>query len=397
MKIKVTAITALFTASILAVAAWPMLRNHVPFDPLLTAPSTQGYAAVEAVFVLDTTGSMGGMIETAKETIWSIATTLAQGDPRPEISIGLVAFRDRGDAYVTRVTDLTTDLDAVYAELTRLHATGGGDTPEAVNEALYDAVHKVSWSQNPQSYKVVFLVGDAPPQMNYPDDVKYPDTLAAAAARGIIVNTIQCGDMAVTTHHWQRIAGLGQGRYFQVEQAGSGIAIQTPFDEQLAQAAQNLERTRIYFGSRERRADLAATAAAVDEIVVTGTRVAQARRAEFVGASGVAAPHASAEHDLVAATLDGSVDIADIADDHLPPTLQDMSVDERRALVAETAERREALEREIRELSAQRQQYIAERLAEAGGADDSLNNQIFETVRAQAADRGISYEGGPAW
>ena len=64
----------------------------------------------------------------------------------------------------------------------------------------------MSWSQDPNTYNVVFLVGDAPPHMDYQDDVKYPETVAAAAAKGIVVNTIQCGNMRETVKPWQQIA-----------------------------------------------------------------------------------------------------------------------------------------------------------------------------------------------
>ena len=97
---------------------------------------------VEVVFVLDTTGSMGGLIAAAKEKIWSIASTLAQAKQAPEISMGLVAYRDRGDAYVTQVVDLIKDLDSMYAKLMQFRADGGGDSPESVNQALDDAINQ---------------------------------------------------------------------------------------------------------------------------------------------------------------------------------------------------------------------------------------------------------------
>ena len=102
---------------------------------------------VDVVFVLDTTGSMSGLIQTAREKIWSIASTMASARPTPTIRVGLVGYRDRGDAYVTRVVDLSDNLDAVYAELMQFEAGGGGDTPESVNAALYAAVHAMSWSR----------------------------------------------------------------------------------------------------------------------------------------------------------------------------------------------------------------------------------------------------------
>ena len=79
--------------------------------------------------------------------------------------MGLVGYRDRGDDYVTKVTNLTNDLDAVYNTLMEYQANGGNDTPESVNQALHEAITKLAWSKDPDTYRVVFLVGDAPPHM----------------------------------------------------------------------------------------------------------------------------------------------------------------------------------------------------------------------------------------
>src|SRR5262249_1120686 len=67
-----------------------------------TGPSMTGRPVVEVVFVLDTTGSMGPLIEGAKRKIWSIATTIIDCAPDADIRMGLVAYRDIGDDYVTR-------------------------------------------------------------------------------------------------------------------------------------------------------------------------------------------------------------------------------------------------------------------------------------------------------
>src|SRR5262249_17476322 len=121
------------------------------FAPLLAAGLALGLAAsapaddkpapapkprVEVVFCLDTTGSMTGLIEGAKQKIWSINNQIASGKPTPDLKIGLVAYRDKGDAYVTKVIDLTDNLDAIHDQLKAFKAQGGGDTPESVNQAL---------------------------------------------------------------------------------------------------------------------------------------------------------------------------------------------------------------------------------------------------------------------
>jgi hypothetical protein len=196
------------------------------------------------VFVLDTTGSMSGLIQTAKEKIWSIATTMASARQTPEIRIGLVAYRDRGDAYVTKIVDLSDDLDSVYATLMDFEANGGGDMPESVNKALYDAVHNMSWSQDDQAYQVIFLVGDAPPHMDY-NEVRYPEIVATALEKGIVINTIQCGELPSAISPWTQIASLGHGVFFQVEQAGGAVAYTTPYDEEIADLSARLDDTRL--------------------------------------------------------------------------------------------------------------------------------------------------------
>ena len=127
---------------------------------------------VEVAFVVDTTGSMSGLIDSAKKKIWSIANTIVDQYPDAEIRFGLVGYRDLGDAYVTKHFPLTTDVQDIYAQLLLFQASGGGDTPESVNEALDVAVAKLGWTDSRQvkADRILFLVGDAPPHMDYDQD-----------------------------------------------------------------------------------------------------------------------------------------------------------------------------------------------------------------------------------
>src|SRR4051794_24600858 len=168
---------------------------------------------VEVVFCLDTTGSMTKLIDGAKAKIWSICNQIAGGKPTPDLKVGLVAYRDKGDAYVTKVYDLTDDLDAIHGHLRTFQAQGGGDAPESVNQALDDAVNKVKWSTDNKSLRIIFLVGDAPPHMDYAEDVKYPVTCKKACEKGIIINTIQCGGDAECMKHWKEICAKAEGSY----------------------------------------------------------------------------------------------------------------------------------------------------------------------------------------
>src|SRR5687767_1812080 len=156
---------------------------------------------VEVVFVLDTTGSMGGLIEGAKRRIWSIARRIGEGQPRPDLRIALVGYRDLADAYVTRVHDFSPDMDEVFQNLTSFRAEGGGDAPEHVSRALAEAVGQLSWSRG-RALRVIFLVGDAPPHIDYQDGFDYRRHVQEARSRGIVVEAIQCGPDPTTARVW---------------------------------------------------------------------------------------------------------------------------------------------------------------------------------------------------
>lgn len=408
------AVTALFATTAAAFAIYPYTQRiassavtalpipHADHLPTATAqqvtPATASAVAVahatthpkvEAVFVLDTTGSMGGLIQGAKENIWSIATSLSQATPTPEIKLGLVAFRDRGDDYVTKVVDLSTDLDSVYATLMGFRADGGGDGPESVNQALAEAVERIRWSQGTDAYKVIFLVGDAPPHMDYPNDVKYPETLKRAAARGIVVNTIQAGGDLTTRQEWQRIAQLNQGAYFQVEQGGSALAISTPFDEKIATLSREVDATRMYYGDAAAR-DKAAAKVAATHSLHTASSAAQAKRAMFnVSAAGLT--NRLGDNELVDAVSKGNLDLAKLDKDALPQELRDVEPEERVRRVKENADKRAKLEAQITDLGRQRSEFIARDMKNRKDIASSLDEQIYTTVKGQAAKKGLGY------
>ena len=398
MKSKLIALV-LFAFTATTVALFPAYQSVggmtpvvlPPTDPPVINAGVNDQSRIDVVFVLDTTGSMGGLIQAAKEKIWSIATTMASAQSAPEIRMGLVAYRDRGDAYVTRVVDLSSDLDSMYATLMDFQADGGGDGPESVNQALYDAIHKLSWSQDSGTYKAVFLVGDAPPHMDYQDDVKYPVTLSVAKQQGIVINTIQCGQMGTTTPAWQQIARLGDGHYFQVEQAGSAVAIATPFDEKIASLSEKLDDTRLYYGSNEDKEKQRRKLEAADKLHAASSVESRARRAAF-NASKSGAANFLGEGELVEEVSSGRVDLSTIDKGQWPEPLQAMTPEEQAAIISETAERRDELQRQINELTQERSAYLEKKVEEAGGARDSLDDKIYSAVREQAGRLGLSYE-----
>lgn len=356
------------------------------------APKPQPTAPVEAVkdarptlevvFVLDTTSSMGGLIEGAKEKIWSIASRMATGKPTPRIKVGLVAFRDRGDEYITKRFDLTDDLDAVYRNLKAFRAEGGGDGPEHVGQGLGEAVQLMSWSQDAKTAKMIFLVGDAPPHDDYNDQFNSQKMAKAAIAKGIVVNTIRCGAQADTEASFRSIALLADGRFDSIGQTGGMVAVVTPFDGELAKLNGAVADTSVYAGRADARAEGDSYKAEQKAMAPS----AAADRLSFRGSSGLSA---SGGGSLRAVDLTAAPEkVAAMKDAELPENLRKMPKDKQVEYLKQQQEQRKQLESQVAELNKKRDQWVSKN---AAPKKDSFDDRVFEAVKKKAADVGVAY------
>src|SRR6266536_1738829 len=226
-------------------------RPTVAANPI---PAAVSGPRVDVAFVLDTTGSMGGLIDGAKRRIWSIARRIGEGRPRPDLRIALVAYRDKGDAYVTRTYDFTADMDDVFARLSELRAEGGGDGPEHVSAALHDAVHRLSWSSG-RGRRTIVRVGGGAPDEHDQDGFDYRRHVGEARQRGIVVESIQCGDDAQTAEVWREIASAGAGTYARIDAQGGMPVRVTPADAELSRLNAEMASTVVAGGSAAERSE----------------------------------------------------------------------------------------------------------------------------------------------
>ena len=348
---------------------------------------------IEVCFVLDTTGSMGGLIAGAKQKIWAVANMMISGKPKPEIHIGLIGYRDKGDAYITKTYPLSEDIDDIYAKLTAFQAQGGGDTPEAVNQALHEAVHKMKWSKSKDVLKVIFLVGDAPPHMDYKQDVKYNVTCEQAAKADIIINTIQCGRMATTTPIWKEIAAKAEGKFNQILQDGGVLAMATPFDKEIAKHNIALNRTVTGYGTvrMQRIAADKAVAAGRSSKEVAADRATYFYRA--ASPSSISAPVISGGGDLTELLANKELAIKDIDEKKLPENVRKMKPKEREAHLKKQVEDRNKAQAELKGLLKKRADFIAKKNAELkkAGKLKGFDAQVQNLIREQAAPKGIAY------
>jgi hypothetical protein len=353
----------------------------------LTTPA-MAKPVVEVAFVLDTTGSMGPLIEGAKRKIWSIATSILADNPDAEIRMGLVAYRDIGDDYVTKKFELTTDIQDLYANLLELHAHGGGDWPESVNEALQTAVQRLNWSPGRESCRIMFLVGDAPPHMDYAQDTKYPDVMRLARAHDITVNAVQAGGARDTERVWREIAQMGNGRYIPIPQDGGHVVIiETPYDRDIIELQGNINHTVIPYGPREQRSSVeqktrqvtaAPAPAASDMASYMNTR------AKIADHLGTGAEAITGRGDLVADVLNGRQPLSSVKEDELPDQVRKMSPAERQDYINKQMTERKTLNDRLADLVKKRDQYVvAQRSKTPTKTADSFDRAVEETLKAQ--------------
>ncbi len=351
---------------------------------------------VDVVFVLDTTGSMGGLLDGAKRKIWSIANEIARGKPTPDIRIGLVAYRDKNDAYVTQETDLTDDLDGIFKKLQGFKAGGGGDGPEHVNAGLKAGIEKMSWSTEKEALRIIFLVGDAPPHEDYGDDFDHNSLAKAAIGKDIIVNTIRCGGDAETGRIWGEIARKAEGTFVTIDQGGGVAAISTPFDKELAELGGKLGGTRIAFGELRRRKEMEDKSKDAEEALAGAGDDMKADRAGAMS-KGAGAPAAPAEAggrwggDLIGAIEEGSKKLADVKEEELPDDMKKMTPEEREKHVAAKIAERKEIKAKIEDLDAKRAQYLKDELAKLG-SKDGFDSAVQKAIHEQAAKKGIKFE-----
>jgi len=391
-KFTLRVLTALgtFTLGLAIATAWVFNRTEEPH--IAPVELTSNGSTMEMVFVLDTTGSMGGLLTGAKQRIWGIVNDVMQSTSLSSVKVGLVAYRDRGDQYITQVLPLTEDLDKVYSTLMEYQAQGGGDEAENVRRALAQGVANAGWSQPSSNHaQILFLVGDAPPH-DYADEPDPFTTADLAVRQGIIVNTIQCGSSPATKQVWEAIARRGQGQYFLIPQDGGVQTISTPYDEQLSQLGTRLGGTLLAYGGGAGKIGEDYRAAQKETYGKVETSVAT-----------LSAPEAAAERsvnkalnrrayigDLLQDIENGSIKLESVKVEDLPTELQKLSAEERTKEIERRLAERSEIRKQILALSKQRTDYIAaEQKKGKGGAQNGFDAAVSAALRQQLAKKGI--------
>jgi hypothetical protein len=361
-----------------------------------TKPPFEGKRpTVDVAILLDTSNSMDGLINQAKSQLWTIVQQFAKAKKAgqtPALRVALFEYGNMGlpasEGYIRQVVPLGDDLDKLSEALFALK-TNGGD--EYCGQVIDVAVKSLDWSKEPNGYKAIFIAGNEPFTQG---PVKYQDACKLAIERGIVVNTIHCGNGDEgRSGMWQDGARLAEGESFNIDQDRAVVQIKCPQDAILIQLNAELNKTYLWYGAASERRMYCANQMAQDSNAAQlGTSVIAAR-SRAKASSGYQNYH----RDLVDTLSVEKEVLTRVATEELPAEMQDMKSDEREAYVKKMAARRAELQAEIGKLSLVRDAYIEKEqavTASAAGAPSTLGDVMVTAIDKQMAEAGFEQAGG---
>ena len=343
---------------------------------------------VQIAVLLDTSGSMSGLIEQAKTQLWKLVNefiTAKQDGKTPVVQVALYEYGKSSlraeENWIRQIQPLTRDLDKVSEELFALTTNGGDEYCGAVIER---ATKDLAWDANPKVYKAIFIAGNEPFTQGPVDSKK---SCQNAIAKGIIVNTIHCGSESQgIAEHWNQGALLADGKYLVIDQNQAIVHIEAPQDKEIVKLNEQLNSTYISYGKE-------APMAKARQVAQDGNAAAKAESGAQVQriVSKASANYSNTGWDLVDASKQKDFDITKIKETDLPEEMKKMSAEERKAYLEKKIAERAEIQKQVLALNKQRDAYVATQRKESAKTD-TLDTAMTKALRSQAEKKGIAWE-----
>jgi hypothetical protein len=345
-------------------------------------------ALVQIAILLDTSSSMDSLIEQAKSQLWKIVNEFndaKQGDKTPVVQVALYEYGNTnlsiGTNYIHQVLPFTRDLDQVSEQLFKL-TTNGGD--EYCGAVIREALDKLSWDNNSKTYKVIFIAGNEPFTQG---PISANEACKAAIQKGVVINTIHCGNHAEGENGgWRTSAALAEGRFLTIDQDKAVVHIDAPQDKEITRLSIELNNTYITYGKdgTRGRSNQVAQDANAGRYDKAGAAVQRAL-------TKTSSNYSNSTWDLVDATKKDGVKLESISDNELPAELKPMAPAARAAFIDQKATERAKIQSDIKKLNEERQKFVAEKTKESSEAA-TLDKVIVQAVREQAAKKAIEFK-----
>lgn len=360
--------------ALLAAVPGTVVAREKPREPLA--------GRIDLVLALDTSGSMEGLLESARDKFWAVVTEISRARPEPDLRVGLITYGGRGHAAqrnVVLANQLTHDFDAVADAVNNVPIIGG---IEFVGGALDMAITRMKW--RPGALKIVFVAGNEGADQD--EQISVYDAAKRAVAAGILVNTVYCGgNDDVIAQGWKQVAKMGEGTFANIDQNRGTVHVASPFDDKLLKLSTRMNATyRFYGAQRAERSDK--QRAGDDRAVAAGAPVAAER------AAAKATKQYGRVGDLVRAAEAKNFDWKGVKDADLPKDLRGLTRAELKQKLAALRAERAAFTKQIEELSIQRRAFVAaERARRKLDDKDALDRVLRDAIRGQMQAGGFAF------
>ena len=344
-------------------------------------PNSQ--SKIQAAILLDVSGSMSGLIEQAKAQLWNMVSIMGKAQcygKTPEIEIALYEYGRPGNdvksGYIKQLSAFTTDLDKLSQELFSL-STDGGD--EYCGKVIFTSLEQLKWDTSASSYKVIFIAGN---EDFLQGNIHYTRSCSEAKKKGVIVNTIYCGDrLQGIREHWNLSGECGNGSYTNINHNAAIEEIPTPYDSLLLTYNDQLNGTYISYGYAGADAYLAQ--GKVDQLNYSLSRSVAVKRVTVKGKKEL---YKNSTWDAVDAATEDAKFIEKLDKQTLSDSLKNKSNEELKLVIAEKKKARTTIQNEIGKLSAQRDAYIATEKAKKAvmSNEPTLETEIEKIIKTQA-------------
>ena len=373
--------------SFMLVAALLSTQNTFSEEVLPDSPPAKDQSIMLAL-LLDTSNSMDGLIGQAKSQLWKIVNELAaakcEDGSRPNIKIALYEYGNDGrpssEGYIRQVSPLTTDLDVISEKLFSLTTNGGN---EFCGHVIRTALNQLAWSGSTTDLKMIFIAGNEPFTQG---GVPFRAACSLAKEKGVVVNTIFCGDFDEGLRtDWKTGTDITGGTYMSIEQNRKTVYIQTPYDERIEAMNDRLNETYVYYGQ--------SGAYKKDQQAVQDQNAESYSRSNKVERAISKSSHAyrNSTWDLVDASKENEKVIAEAEEKDLPNEMKGMTLEQRKAFVKQKSEDRKSIQVEIQVLNRKRQEYITANTPQEM-KDAMLDGAMINAIKARAKTKNIVWE-----
>jgi len=354
-------------------------------DVVAPVPAPGEKPLIQLALLLDTSNSMDGLIDQARSQLWTVVNHLARtkkDGQTPRLEVALYEYGNEGinrqSGWVRQVLAFTDDLDAVSEKLFALRTNGG---EEYCGHVIKAALNDLKWSDKVGVYKTLFIAGNEPFTQGPTD---YHSACETAAARGVIINTIHCGDQATGINgKWDDGARIGGGKFLCIDSNKAIVAISAPQDAEIATLSSKLNGTYVPYGARG--AQNAERQVAQDAAATTAPAAAAAGAPLLRAQSKASSLYRNGSWDLVDAVVnEKTVKLEDVKEAELPEAMRSMTPEQRKAHIDAQAKARGDIQQKIKSLSADREKFIAEKRRETAAGDaNTLDTAILSAVGEQ--------------